>query len=409
MINKTNSQTKSNAVILLMCCGLAAAAIGISINSSGVFYTPVSEALSISRGAFSMHMTIFSFATAFIALAVPALMKRISYRVILWISIILAVLSTAMMGIVHQVIGFYVLGAIRGVSTGLFSIVPLTIIINHFIHKRRGFATSLVFGFSGLAGAIFSPILTHVIEGYGWQAGYVCKALILMLLCMPALLCSSRLSSLQVTNKQRKDVKEQNRYHYASLGFVCFFVFALINTSISSFTQHLPGFSASIGYGLGAGAALLSAGMVGNIVSKLIIGIIADAFDCVKATLIMIVANVIGILMLLQAGSQTILMIGAFLFGSIYSIGAVALPLLTTHFFGEEHYAQVFPAISFASNAGSAAAFSIIGFLYDQSGSYTTAFVLCLVIHAAGILLLAVVAGATHKQVSVQANKIHTS
>lgn len=403
MKNKINSHTTSNAVILWMCCGLAAAAIGISINSSGVFYTPVSEALSISRGAFSMHMTIFSFATALIALAVPALMKRFSYRLILWVSILFAILSTAMMGVVEHVAGFYILGAIRGMSTGMFSIVPLTIIINHFIHKQRGFATSLVFGFSGLAGAVFSPVLTQVIENFGWQIGYVIKAGILAMLCMPALLFSARFSISQISTQQEcrdKRNHAEKGSSFLSVGFICFFIFALINTAISSFTQHLPGFSDSIGYGLQTGAALLSAGMVGNIVSKLIIGIIADALDCVKATLIMIVANVIGILMLLQAGSQTILMIGAFLFGSIYSIGAVALPLLTSHFFGEEHYAQVFPAISFASNAGSALAFSLIGYLYDLTGTYTIAFALCLVIHAAGIVLLAVVAGTTRRCLS---------
>ena len=40
-------------LVLVVCCGLAASSIGISINSSGVFYTPVSEDLGIMRGTFS--------------------------------------------------------------------------------------------------------------------------------------------------------------------------------------------------------------------------------------------------------------------------------------------------------------------------------------------------------------------
>ena len=36
---------KKHWSVLICCCGLAAASIGISINSSGVFYTPVSKSL----------------------------------------------------------------------------------------------------------------------------------------------------------------------------------------------------------------------------------------------------------------------------------------------------------------------------------------------------------------------------
>lgn len=53
---------KKHWSVLIYCCGLAAASIGISINSSGVFYTPVSKSLHILRGTFSMHMTLFSLA-----------------------------------------------------------------------------------------------------------------------------------------------------------------------------------------------------------------------------------------------------------------------------------------------------------------------------------------------------------
>ena len=57
-------ENKKHWIVLAVCCGLAASSIGVSINSSGVFYTPVSESLGIMRGTFSMHMTIFSLVTA---------------------------------------------------------------------------------------------------------------------------------------------------------------------------------------------------------------------------------------------------------------------------------------------------------------------------------------------------------
>lgn len=121
--------------VLVVCCGLAASSIGISINSSGVFYTPVSESLGVMRGTFAMHMTIFSLITAITALIVPKLMSRFSYKLILIISVAITVISTSMMANVKNVTMAYLLGGIRGFSTGLFSIVPLTMIINGWFKK----------------------------------------------------------------------------------------------------------------------------------------------------------------------------------------------------------------------------------------------------------------------------------
>lgn len=81
---------------------------------------------------------------------------------------------------------FYILGAVRGMSTSLFSIVPITIIINGWFEKKHGLATSIAFGFSGLGGTICSPILSSIISSFNWQMGYLLKAIIILLLCLPA-------------------------------------------------------------------------------------------------------------------------------------------------------------------------------------------------------------------------------
>ena len=71
---------KKHWLVLVCCCGLAAASIGISINSSGVFYTPVSKNLHMLRGTFSMHMTLFSLATAMMSLFVPKIYEKFAFK-----------------------------------------------------------------------------------------------------------------------------------------------------------------------------------------------------------------------------------------------------------------------------------------------------------------------------------------
>ena len=382
--------------VLMVCCGLTAASIGLSINASGVFYTPVSESLNIGRGDFAMHMTIFSLVTAISALFVPKIMEKMEYKKLLTLNVMIAVISTAIMAICRHLIVFYILGAIRGVSTGMFSIVPITIIMNHWFEEKHGLATSIVFSCSGLAGSIFSPILTNCIEMWGWQIGYVIKALLILLLCLPAMLYSFYVDPqdeglLPYGFKESKKVKDENtkkHFSFLTIGFISFFAFSLLCSFITSVTQHLPGYGETLGYSAQISSMLLSASMIGNILSKLVMGVLSDKMGAIKATFVMSLCNILGILFLMNGSFAGMLILGALLFGSCYAIGAVALPLLTKYLMGINNYAFVFPKISFASNEGSAISISLVGYIYDVFGSYMYAFVFALVFIILYLILL---------------------
>lgn len=318
----------------------------------------------------------------------------------LTISVVIAVVATGLMAVTKSIPGFYLLGAIRGLSTGMFSIVPLTIIINNWFEKSHGLATSIVFGFSGLAGSICSPILSSFIENFGWQTGYLIKAAIILGLCLPAVLYPFHLDPQKdgclpyghVEQPQDMVTQVSNSFSFTTVAFISFFVFGLLCSCITSVTQHLPGYGQSLGYSAALGAMLLSSGMVGNIISKLIIGVLSDHLGAIKATVTMIIANTVGIILLMWGSTAWLLIIGAFLFGSCYSIGAVALPLLTKYFFGIDNYARVFPKISFASNLGAAISLSMVGYIYDFFGSYLYAFIIALAMIAVCVITLTLTA-----------------
>lgn len=386
--------------VLIVCCGLAASSIGISINSSGVFYTAVSESLGILRGTFAMHMTIFSLLTAISSVIVPKLMNKFNYKLILIIGVSIAVITTAIMAYCKNIYIFYILGAIRGFSTGLFSIVPLTIIINGWFKKYHGLATSIVFGFSGLSGAICSPILSKCIDLLGWSSGYIIKSAIILMLCLPAIIYPFEISAkaegaLPLGGYENEDINKKNYkskdFYFMTFIFIFFCIFAFINTTITGITQHLPGYAESIGYSTTLGSLLLSAGMFGNVVSKLIIGVMSDKFGSVKASITMVLTNIIGIVLLLISSSKLILLVGAFLFGSIYSVGAVGLPLLTKYLFGTDNYSKSFPIISFVSNLGAAFSLSLVGYIYDFTNSYSYSFILAIGINILCLILMFII------------------
>lgn len=392
-----NNKSMKHWIVLALCCGLAGASIGVSINTSGVFYGPVSEALNILRGDFAMHMTIFSIVTALTSLFIPQIIKRINYKLLLMIGITGGTVTTAAMALGTHVWMFYGLGALRGIFTGLFSSVTLTMIINNWFYEKHGLATSIVFGTSGLVGTFLSPFLTWCITSFGWQMAYVVKAAILCLLCLPALLYPYHFApgddkclpygAKQLINDDQENSKTV-RFHYFSKAFLAFFVFAIFSSFITGVTQHLPGFAQSVGKSAATGAFMLSAGMAGNITSKIVIGFLSDRLGTLKAALTMMFINLGSVILLVVSSSTLVMIVAAFLFGSCYSISAVGLPLLTKHFFGIEQYTAAFPKISFASNFGAAIALSLIGYIYDFFGSYFYAFFIVIAIVMAGVILL---------------------
>ena len=342
---------KKHWLVLVCCCGLAASSIGISINSSGVFYTPVSKSLHMLRGTFSMHMTLFSLATAIMSLFVPKIYEKFAFKKVLTISVIVAVASTAAMALGKNALTFYILGSVRGMSTSLFSIVPITIIINGWFEKKHGLATSIAFGFSGLGGTICSPILSSIISSFNWQIGYLLKAVVILLLCLPALIYPFKMTAFDeglvpYGYQERKETMQKqttSSFHFISVSFIAFFIFGMLISCITS------------------------------------------------VTLMMIGVNILGIILLMIGKSMVLLIIGAFMFGSCYSLGAVAVPLLTKYFFKTENYAKAFPTISFASNVGAAISLSMVGYIYDFFGSYLYAFIIALVMILISLALLFIV------------------
>lgn len=389
-------------LVVLVSCLMAASSIGICINAVGVFYTPVSDSLGIMRGTFAMHATLSMILTAIMALFITKLQHKIHFKWLLLVGALLAGGSTYLMAYSTNIIHFYILGALKGVGAGLYSGVTLTMIINYWFVKHHGLATSIVLSFSGLAGAIGSPLFAWCIQQFSWQKAYMIMGIIIILLCVPALVLpfqmDPRKEGLQPYGYIKEDKKEVSsisktkiKFNFLSISFICFATFSILHTAITGVTQHLPGFAETLGHNTTIGATMLSAGMIGNILSKLMIGFISDRLGPIKASIIMIIINMISIIMLLTLSTSFMLILGSLLFGSAYSVAAVGFPLLTREFFGQENFQKVYPVISFATGFGGAFALSLVGYIYDFTGSYNVAFMIAFIIHLINIVLISMI------------------
>lgn len=409
------AKSKRHWLVLAGCCGMSASSLGINVNSIGVFYTPVSADLGIYVGSFAMHSTIAAICMAIMYLYIPKLLSIHRFKPVLITGVVAASLATMGMAFTTNIWVFYLLGAIRGFGSGVFSLVPVTTLLNNWFEKKNGLAMSIAFGFAGVGGAIMGPVFTSLIQQIGWELSFVALGLLMAVLCIPGILYASVLYPSDEgylpygtdTEEVPTDTKESNLLKnstedkpvsYRGTAFICLLVVALLHSSIVGIVQHLPGIAESVQLTANVGALMLSAVMIGNIVFKLIIGALSDAMGSVKAAIILIGVNFVSLLMMSFFPTSIMMILSAFLFGTVFAIPPVGLPLLINAFYGRKRAVRVYPVISFTSGVGTAVAMSLVGYIYDFTGSYQAAIWIAVAFHVLNVTLLFIAAKASKVQ-----------
>lgn len=398
-------QKKSNFrywLTLISCCGLTGSSIGVLTNSIGVFYAPVAESLGVGRGAIAMHATLAMLATAFLSPLSAKLLDKIPLRLYLGLGVLFGAGAPLLMAFSHNIWAFYILGVVKGIGVTFAGVIAVTTIISNWFFKNYGLAVGIALSFSGLAGAIFSPVFSAIIGTAGWQTAFICMSLFALVLALPGVLTlrlTPQEASLPPLGGQMQNVtmptQEQKRpvkLYLPALVLTC--AFSALSCGVTSVGQHFPSVAEAAGYTAQTGAMMVSAGMVGNITSKLIIGVLSDHKGPFFANGFMLAINIAAMFVLLNlpAGLPIVAILTAFIFGAVYGVGGAGIPLLTRGVFGPEQYTAACSIVQSLANVGAALAMTGIGLVYDATGSCNPVLAASIVINAANIAMLVVLA-----------------
>lgn len=370
-------------------CGLLATGVGLVTNVSGLFFTPVAEEFGILRGASSLMVTICNISFALGGMLSPKLMSERSFKAVLVGATAVLAASTAALSVCPGIMPMYVLCVLRGLSAGIVGFVFVTMVLNKWFVANIGLATSIAMGCSGIAGAVFSPIVGGVIDAAGWRFGFVLLGILTVVLNLPAILFLPSLDpatkGMHALGAGEGDSREsvahdavaQKTTPVSPVLFAAVLGFALLGSAATAFPQHFSGLAES--YGLAVGATMLSVSMVANTVGKIALGALIDRIGTKVSTLIYAALVMVAIVMMLMLHSGAALVVAAALYGLIYALGTVAITMITRDAFGLANYAKTYPAISLAGNVANAVFSSVVGFMYDFSGGYTSTLVMFLV------------------------------
>lgn len=399
-----NNKSKYHWITIAVCCALAASAIGICNNSVGVFFTPVSKALGIGVGAFSLHATISNLVAGLLCPMGMMLSRKYNYRAIMSTGIVLASGATMFMSLGGDIWLYYVLGAIRGIGCSLFALPTITTIIGNWFEEKHGFAMGLTLSFSGLSGAIFSPMFSLIIIAAGWRIAYIIMGALIAILALPGTLFVLKFKPEEknllpygaVTSKADKVVAKditKSKVRLISKPVIIMAVFAFLSSSICGIAQHFSGYTVSMGSTATLGATMVSAGMIGNIVFKLLLGVMSDKFGPIKSIAILGATNTLSLILLYFADpsqNYIAMLVIAFMYGAVYAVGTVGGPLLARFVFGTQKYTSIYSYIFMFFSIGSASSLTIIGLLYDYFKTYQIGIINGIIFGSINLILLVV-------------------
>lgn len=366
----------------------------------------VTEDLGISRSAFTLANTLLQGLGIFLSPLVSKNLAKGNMKKIQVISIIGYALAYFSYSLATSPIHLYISAIVLGVFYLNSTLIPVSMMVTNWFNKSRGLAMSLAMAGIGVGGTIFSPILTFLLESYGWRATYRIMALVILVIALPTALFilkkkpedmglvalgsdeapaagAAKAAAPTKKNELRLSVSESKGKLFFWLLMIGMLTNGLINSG--ALGQFPPAMQES--HGAAVQATIISLYSLIGIGGKLILGWINDKYGVTASSIFGCVAFALAfVFILLSANSVAFLYAMAIVFGLGNAIGTVSPPLVTAEVFGKEKYSEAYGIANSFSQVGLSLGSLMVAAMYDVSGSYNLAWIVLLVFTIATLI-----------------------
>lgn len=385
--------------VIVFGCVLLTAASGIISSVMGVFIKPISEALGVSRSAFSLYATFLNVTVILIMPFVPTIYKKYPFKRLLTIAAILSGIGILLFSFASQLWMIYAVSVLIGASTSFLCAVPIVIMTSNWFVEKRGAATSIAFAGMGISSMILSPVAAALIERFDWQIAYRVLCAVYLLLMIPAIaffVCEKpSMKGLQPLGYQGDDknaapVTGFTRAQTVRTKSFWLFGLAIALLSLVSFgmQQHAVSLWTDIGYTPATATLWFSVMMGVGIISKASFGAIYDKHGIRKASAIAFGFVFFSILAFCLSRRPLFLILAVVLFGLGSGVQIVPPTFITNKLFGDRDYSANYGLITAIYYVGMSVGVPLSAFSYDTCGSYLPAWGLYAVLTVATLVLI---------------------
>jgi MFS family permease len=361
-------------VVVTAALGSALGISGLFTYTSGLFVIDLERELGLSRTSFGLA---FFASTVAIALTMPLVGKIFDERGLrgpLALGSLMLALGFGALALVTSVAFYFAAMVAIGLFASLSTPVGYTRAVSVTFRRARGLALGFTQMGIGLAAALVPPLITAVIIAEGWRAGFAALALLASLGAIPALVGFRQFP--QPATKAADTSAEFGEVARSSTFRLQFAAFVLMALSFAGMLPHFVPMLRDLGVDPLVAGAYAGAIGLSVIVSRLIVGWLADRVHAPWIAAGACILCGLGCLLLAIGGSAMALP-GAIALGAAMGAEADLVGFMTAHHFGVRVYGRAYAwqYAGFILAAGASPAW--VGAIADATGGYRLALIIC--------------------------------
>jgi MFS family permease len=379
-------------IVVAACFGIVFVAYGIQF-SYGVFLPSIAADTGWDRTSLSLAFSIYVLLYSALAAVSGWCTDRWGPRVVLATGALLmggGLLLTSRVDALWQLYLSFGLLAAVGMSAVY---VPCSATVVRWFVRRRGFALGIASAGQGCGNLVIPPIAALLMAGYGWRWTYMVLALVatvVILLLSGLLVRDPERLGLHADGidpaAERRDTAQAAMPIEATWSLAearrtrAFWLLTAVYTMTFLVVflpmVHLVPFALDLGVEPVRAALVVSLIGAGSLSGRLLSGVISDRIGRLPTLAIGLTVQAAGFLGFLFSTGIGLLYPAALLYGLAYGGTSVMLPAIIGDFFGRLAVGAILGFVW--AIAASAACFGpvVAGYLYDSTGSYSSAFLL---------------------------------
>jgi len=308
------------------------------------------------------------------------------------LGLVVAVVSTILMGYTTNVWGWFVLRFISGLSTSAGMLLGAGLLMAWLIRNNQKSELGVFFSGIGL-GIVLTAVVAELIEDvFSWDQQWVIYGLVAMVLLVPAWrwMPDYRTSALPRTGGESARDEQSRFIRVLQLAYFCAGVgYVVTATFLVAIAESMPQLS---GHGwliwLIAGLAATPACWLWDVFSR--------RWGQWLALYLAYTLNALSILMLIVNTSMASVMLSAVIYGASF-IGIVSMMLAMVGRVFPENPSRPMSRLTFSYGMAQMLAPAVVGYLADVEGNYTNGLWLTLAVMAFGVVMLRLARKAQHR------------
>ena len=347
----------------------------IGVVAFGVFIKPIEQQMGWDRAQISAAPALAALLSALCVPMVGALMDRFGVKRVLLPAIVAFAVNLAAVALTSNYAAFVALVALTGVTGAAQGPIGYQKSIARFFVHNRGLATGLAMSGVGVGAALVPQFAQALITRFGWRAGYLGLAGLLLVIALPAVIWCLREPGASSVDRQ---ASAQEAVPGASVGQAfrtrTFWILALavlgVSAAVNGGVVHTVPLLIDRGFPPERAVGMMGAVGLSTIAGRLLTGFLLDRVSASRLAAVVFLAAAGGLVLLTHPATP---IIGVVCLG--FTVGAEInlLGYMVARHFGLRRFGQIYGYLFGAFTIGAGLGPLVMGLAYSRFHSYQRA------------------------------------